>query len=120
MNTEQYLDSLQQEYQIYTQSQTFWLIFFIGYIVYGLVCGFFCARVMQAKGYNEIAWFFGGFFFGIFALIAAAGMPMAGETIGHTTDVIQGSPQEHWKCPECDTLNPNDVYKCQSCGFSIN
>jgi hypothetical protein len=36
----------------------------------------FCSTVAAAKGYGGTAWFFGGLFFGIVALIAAAGLPM--------------------------------------------
>ena len=41
----------------------------------GAVAGSFTASVASAKGYSMNAWFVGGFFFSIFALIAIAGMP---------------------------------------------
>ena len=49
-------------------------------IVFVLLVGwiasaFFCASVASEKGYNGTAWAFGGFLFGIIALIAVAGLP---------------------------------------------
>ncbi len=38
-------------------------------------CAVLCAIVAKEKGYVPLAWFFGGLFFGFFALIAAAGLP---------------------------------------------
>jgi small basic protein len=43
-------------------------------IVYSLVCGSFCGHVASQKGYNTTKWFWCGFFFGVIALIAIAGL----------------------------------------------
>ena len=40
-----------------------------------LASALFCAILANEKGYLPVAWFFGGLFFGFFALIAAAGLP---------------------------------------------
>ena len=46
-----------------------------GYALIGVVFGFFCGRVAEAKGLDKGMWWLGGFFFSIAALIAVAGMP---------------------------------------------
>ena len=38
-------------------------------------CAVLCAIVAKEKGYVPVSWFFGGLFFGFFALVAAAGLP---------------------------------------------
>jgi hypothetical protein len=52
--------------------ELFWFLL----VVYGVVCGAFSAFVAGEKNYNEASWFFGGFFFGVIGLVAAAGLPM--------------------------------------------
>ena len=44
-------------------------------IVVGMISGFYCCFLAEEKGYSRTAWGWGGFFFGIFALIAVAGLP---------------------------------------------
>ena len=44
-------------------------------IVVWLSSAIFCAILANDKGYSNVAWFFGGLVFGLFALIAAAGLP---------------------------------------------
>lgn len=50
-------------------------VIIIVFVVYTVVCALFCGRVAEAKDYSYGAWFFAGLFFGVFALIAIAGMP---------------------------------------------
>jgi len=40
-----------------------------------VACAVLCAIVAKEKDYVPVAWFFGGLFFGFFALIAVAGLP---------------------------------------------
>lgn len=49
-----------------------WLIFFIGCVVVGAFTG----KLAEAKGYEPISWFVGGFFFNLVALITMVGMPI--------------------------------------------
>ena len=49
-------------------------VLFIVFIVW-LASGFYCGTVADSKGHNGAAWAFGGFFFGLIALIAVAGLP---------------------------------------------
>lgn len=46
-----------------------------------LACAFLSAAVGQAKGRSGFAWLLGGLLFGLFALIAVAGMPTWREEI---------------------------------------
>ena len=39
-------------------------------LIIGVICGIICALAARSKGRSEIGWFFVGFFFGIFGLIA--------------------------------------------------
>jgi len=51
-------------------------ITFLFFMVTQIASAFYCQEVIEQKGYeNKGSWFLGGLFFGLFALIAAAGMP---------------------------------------------
>ena len=50
------------------------MIFFV-LLLGWIACAFFCGEVAKEKGYGWTSWFIGGLFFGIFALIASAGLP---------------------------------------------
>ena len=39
-----------------------------------IACAFYCGAVAESKGHDYMPWFFGGLFFGVFALIAVAGL----------------------------------------------
>ncbi len=78
-------------------------------VVTGLVCGAYSAFVAGEKGYSSVAWFFGGFFCGIFALIAAVGLPVK------TTSTPQSQSKENpWKCPKCGFTNAGWDKICQN------
>ena len=47
---------------------------FILVIVCWIACPFYCGAVADSKGHDYMPWFFGGVFFGVFALIAVAGL----------------------------------------------
>ena len=44
------------------------------FIIIWIACAFYCGAVADSKGHDSVSWFFGGFFFGVFALIAVAGL----------------------------------------------
>ena len=44
-------------------------------LVQAFICGGLSTNLAEKKGYGTGAWFAAGFFFGIFGLIAAAGLP---------------------------------------------
>jgi hypothetical protein len=49
---------------------------FLLIIIAGIVCGFFCEAVAEAKNRPVLGWFLAGFFFSIIALLAIVGMPV--------------------------------------------
>ena len=53
-------------------------------IFLGTVIGLFCANIASPKGYSAGLWFWLGFFFSIFALIAIVGMPKKEKQIGQS------------------------------------
>ena len=48
------------------------MIFII--VIFWIACAFYCGAVAESKGHDYMPWFFGGVFFGVFALIAVAGL----------------------------------------------
>mgnify|MGYP001265289092 FL=1 len=48
------------------------MIFII--VIFWIACAFYCGAVAGSKGHDNIPWFFGGLFFGVFALIAVVGL----------------------------------------------
>jgi uncharacterized membrane protein YfcA len=41
----------------------------IGYVLLGMVIGYFCSLYAKEKGRNRFTWFFFGFFFSFLALV---------------------------------------------------
>ena len=54
---------------------------FFALLLVWLPCAFYASHVAADKGHNGAAWFFGGFLFGLIALIAAAGL--SGQKLRH-------------------------------------
>ena len=50
------------------------MLFLIAFFFVWLPIGFFSTTVANSKGYNGLAWFFGGIIFGPIALISIVGM----------------------------------------------
>ena len=48
-------------------------------VIFGVIVGCFTAYVADRKGYSPGAWYWLGFFFGLIALIAVAGLPQEPE-----------------------------------------
>ncbi len=48
---------------------------FFALVILWLASALYCGQVAHQKGYSGAAWAIGGFFFGFFALVAAAGLP---------------------------------------------
>lgn len=47
----------------------------IGIGLYVVACASYTGVIAKLKGYDPTAWAIGGFFFGVIALLAAAGLP---------------------------------------------
>ena len=76
-------------------------------IAQALISAFLSMDVAEKKGYSSGSWFAVGFFFGIFGLIAAAGLPVN----------IRGSKNELLKtCPDCAELIKMKANVCRYCG----
>jgi hypothetical protein len=83
-------------------------IFLIGLAVQALICGIFASYLAEEKRYSAGSWFACGFFFGIFGLIAAAGLPL---------NRYQDEPLYYQKrCPECSEMIKLSAFVCKYCG----
>lgn len=58
-------------------------LFFL-YIISGIIVGSFTSTLAKAKGYSEVMWGLGGFFFSFAALITMVGMPIKQSTAAKT------------------------------------
>jgi HEAT repeat protein len=77
-------------------------------VIQALVCAGFSSTLAEKKGHSPGAWFAAGFFFGIFGLIAAAGLPAkpSTTTVGHSTKA----------CPNCAEPIRREALVCKYCG----
>lgn len=57
-------------------SALFWTIF----VIYSLVCAFYCAEIAGQKNQHSGSWFINGLLFGLLALIAVVGLPVKGKS----------------------------------------
>jgi ribosomal protein L40E len=91
--------------------------FFFWYIVIGLVVGTFSGNLASKKGYSFLFWFFGGLFFGIVALIAAAGLPLRRDMdqAGASNDAPVRKT-----CPKCAERIMVEAKVCRHCGNKFN
>ena len=97
-------------------------IVLIVYIVQGLIFGVAVNTIIANKGYHE-NWFWGGFFFGIIALIVAASRPPKPYEPMRESPLLRRSGEQKgvssgcWQCVFCNSINANNVTTC-SCGKS--
>jgi hypothetical protein len=83
-----------------------------GVMVYGIVFGALSSTVASKKGHSSGAWFWCGFFFGIFGLIAAAGLPTK------SADSDRGSAFTKI-CPRCAESVKAAAAVCRYCGHEF-
>ena len=70
----------------------------------------------KKKGHNTGAWFACGFFFGIFGLIAAAGLPLKQVA----KEAAKREPEATKRCPDCAGLVKQDAHICRYCGHRFS
>jgi hypothetical protein len=78
-------------------------------LAYGIVCGALASVIAGHKGQSSGAWFGAGFFFGIFGLIGAAGLPVL------RPNSLPDSPRK--KCPDCAEPVRVEALVCKHCGL---
>lgn len=103
-------------------------------IVYGVIWGYVCAKVVENKGYEVGNWHIWGFVFGIFAFLVAATKPdisskkysdddensmlsrlvKEDETKRIKQEIANG---KMWECPSCKKANMNYITTC-TCGVA--
>ena len=77
-----------------------------------IICGILSSYLADKKGYSVGGWFLVGLLFGIFGLIAAAGLPL----IPGRTKIQEGTK----KCPKCRELMDIHALTCGYCGQKFN
>ena len=95
-----------------------WLII---WLVTWLISAGFTSYIAREKNRNSIYWFWLGFLFGIFALIAIAAVP----SLPDRTDLFSstlpsgGIGSRSWACPSCQQINGIGTTQCSKCGYQI-
>lgn len=84
-------------------------IFWVIIVLQAVFCGFLSMNLAERKGHSTGAWFASGFFFGIFGLIAAVGLP----TKMTPPPSITGLQKN---CPDCAEGIRKEALVCKFCG----
>ena len=101
------------------------MVWVVSLIVYSIIWGVVCKKVIENKGYEE-SWFWWGFFFGIFAFFVAISKPqrvVENKVVGNTylSRIAEESTRTRilkeggWECPNCKAMNVRGLITC-NCG----
>ena len=89
------------------------------FIVYLFSTAFFTGWLAKKKGYSGGLWGILGFFFGIFALLTIGFAPINTISKNYIGSGKFENNNKRWKCPKCNSDNPNSTYQCGSCGYKL-
>ena len=84
------------------------LYWFLLVTIVAIICGFLSRNLAEKKGHDASTWFACGLFFGIFGLIAAAGLPTARRVTKGFKD-----------CPDCAETVGYRARVCPHCGHGF-
>lgn len=87
-------------------------IFWVILVLQALICGFLSMDLAEKKGYSSGTWLAIGLFFGIFGLIAAAGLPR--KQVPMSASVLLK------KCPDCAESIRKEALVCKFCGANFS
>lgn len=101
------------------------MVWIIMVLIYSIIWGIVCKKVIENKGYSE-NWFWWGFFFGIFAFFVAISKPQRlvetpREESTYLSRIAEESSRNRilkeggWECPSCGTVNVRGLITC-NCG----
>ena len=90
------------------------IYFWVGFVVSAFACGVFSAHLADTKGHNSTSWLILGLLFGVFGLIAAAGLPMRQEGVASRDERLTK------KCPMCAEQVKLEAQVCRYCGHEFN
>jgi hypothetical protein len=82
---------------------------------------FICGMAASSKGHSFILWFILGFFFGVFALLLLAILPVNyGRAAGRRSPAFQGMTIEQpIYCASCDYGNSRTRHHCRQCNAPL-
>ncbi len=112
------------------------MIYFIGVVIWGIIWGVVCNKVIENKGYDE-NWFWWGFFFGFIAFIVALTksdnhhyyeqVDQYGNVKTDINSALSAAAREKsneqimraggWKCNNCGRINSSATGTC-ACGWT--
>ncbi len=87
-------------------------VFWVILVLQALICGFLSMDVAEKKGYSSGAWLACGLFFGVFGLIAAAGLPKKQASMS-ASSLLK-------KCPDCAESIRKEAFVCKFCGANFS